>query len=81
MGVLDIARRKYGENQDKTTFIGSVTGLRGQELSDAHERALEMAKRRAETRTQNISGAGFRNTMQAARPEGNTGFTAQRESG
>ena len=81
MGVLDIARRKYGENQDKTTFIGSVTGLRGQELSDAHERALEMAKRRAETRTQNISGAGFRNTMQAARPEGNTAFTAQRESG
>lgn len=81
MGVLDIARRKYGENQDKTTFIGSVTGLRGKELSDAHERALEMAKRRAETRAQNIGGGGFRNTMQTVRPEGNTGFTAQRESG
>lgn len=75
MGVLDIARRKYGENQDKTTFIGSVTGLRGEELSAAHERALEMAKRGSEARAQNIGGGGFQRTQQTVRPEGNAAFT------
>lgn len=43
MEFSKFSKQKFGENQNKTTLIGAVTGLQGMELSDAHQRAQERA--------------------------------------
>ena len=44
MNFSQFSKQKFGENQNKTTFIGAVTGLQGQELSAAHQRAQQKAE-------------------------------------
>lgn len=46
MNFSDFSKRKFGENKNQTTFIGSVSGKTGSDLEAAHKQAAKDAEQR-----------------------------------